>query len=91
MGIRRRNRPKKLAGKLKEIRSRLRIGQAEMAQKLQEVEKGIYPGMISRYEHGKLEPSLILILEYARLAGVSTDVLIDDELDLPGLRLKGRK
>ena len=31
----------------------------------------------------KREPLLPVLLAYARLAGVSTDVLIDDELDLP--------
>jgi hypothetical protein len=34
-------------------------------------------------ERGKREPPLKLLLAYARVAGVSTDVLIDDELDVP--------
>jgi transcriptional regulator with XRE-family HTH domain len=38
---------------------------------------------ISEYETGKGEPPLPVLLRYARLVGVSTDVLIDDELDLP--------
>lgn len=38
---------------------------------------------ISDYELGKNEPPLATILEYARAANVSTDVLIDDDLDLP--------
>ncbi len=38
---------------------------------------------ISKYERGVLEPPLHVLLRYARLAGFSTDVLIDDELDLP--------
>jgi len=29
------------------------------------------------------EPTMMLVLAYARLAGVSTDVLIDDKLKLP--------
>ena len=41
------------------------------------------PGTISRYETGRREPSLLVLLEYARLAGISTDVLIDDRLNLP--------
>lgn len=32
---------------------------------------------------GEREPSLIVLLRYARLAGVSMDVLADDGLDLP--------
>jgi transcriptional regulator with XRE-family HTH domain len=79
MGRGRRIQPRKLPGKLREIRSRLGIGQAEMARRLQDVDESVYPGMISRYEHGKVEPSLLVILEYARLAEVSTDVLIDDK------------
>jgi transcriptional regulator with XRE-family HTH domain len=50
-----------------------------MARRLQEADESVYPGMISRYEHGKVEPSLLVLLEYARVAGVSTDVLIDDK------------
>ena len=38
---------------------------------------------ISNYELGTGEPPLPVLLAYARLAGVSTDVLIDDESDLP--------
>jgi transcriptional regulator with XRE-family HTH domain len=83
MGRGRRIQPRKLRGKLREIRSRLGIGQVEMAHRLQNVDESVYPGMISRYEHGKVEPSLLVLLEYARLAGVSTDVLINDKLKLP--------
>ena len=83
MGTAKRNRPKELASKLREIRSRLGLGQVEMARRLEKVEPTIYPGMISRFEHGKVEPSLLVLLEYARLAGVSTDVLINDKLQLP--------
>jgi hypothetical protein len=38
---------------------------------------------ISGYEVGQREPSLLILLRYARVAGVPTEVLIDDELDLP--------
>jgi transcriptional regulator with XRE-family HTH domain len=38
---------------------------------------------ISKYETGKNEPPLTILLQYARLAGVPTEVLIDDDLDLP--------
>jgi len=38
---------------------------------------------ISEYELGKNEPPLPVLLAYARAANVSTDILIDDELDLP--------
>jgi hypothetical protein len=32
---------------------------------------------------GTREPSLPTLLKYARSVGISTDVLIDDEIDLP--------
>jgi len=38
---------------------------------------------ISKYELGRNEPPLMILLQYARVAGVPTEVLIDDELDLP--------
>jgi transcriptional regulator with XRE-family HTH domain len=41
------------------------------------------PGLISRVEQGKREPSLFMLLEYARIAGVPMEVLVDDEVDLP--------
>ena len=37
---------------------------------------------ISAFELGTREPPLPVLLAYARLAGISTDVLIDDELNL---------
>jgi transcriptional regulator with XRE-family HTH domain len=46
-------------------------------------EDDLWYTQISAYETGRREPPLIILLEYARVAGVSTDVLIDDELDLP--------
>jgi transcriptional regulator with XRE-family HTH domain len=38
---------------------------------------------ISEYESGKREPLLVILLRYARVAGVHMEVLADDELDLP--------
>jgi transcriptional regulator with XRE-family HTH domain len=39
--------------------------------------------VISAYEHGTREPNLLTLLHYARLAGVSMDILVDDKLNLP--------
>jgi transcriptional regulator with XRE-family HTH domain len=47
------------------------------------VEDLIEYNSISRYELNKNEPPLVILLEYARLANVYVDALIDDELDLP--------
>ena len=78
--------PKKLKDKLQQIRDLLAISQEEMVRQLRPFAAGapIYPGHISEFENGKREPSLLVLLAYAKLAGVSTDMLIDDELGLPG-------
>jgi transcriptional regulator with XRE-family HTH domain len=62
------------------IRQHLGVSQTEMAKLL---ELKIAYTVISGYERGKNEPDLIVLLKYARLAKVSTDVLIDDKLKLP--------
>jgi transcriptional regulator with XRE-family HTH domain len=56
-----------------------------MVQKLksQKANLTVYPGNISRFEQGLREPPLFVLLAYARVAGVSIDVLVDDDLDLP--------
>jgi len=75
-----RRKPKKLADKLLAIRERLGVSQTEMARLLDL--KQTYT-VVSSYETGRREPDLIVLLEYARLLGISTDVLIDDKLKLP--------
>ncbi|MFP5263374.1 MAG: helix-turn-helix domain-containing protein [Blastocatellia bacterium] len=83
MGQSRRQQPARLAGKLKEIRLKLELTQEQMAKHLHKVKAGLQSGHVSEYESGKREPLLIVLLAYARLAGISTDYLIDDKLDLP--------
>jgi len=56
--------------------------QAQMLIALK-LEKKVFASAISGYELGTREPSLPVLLRYARLAKVSTDVLIDDKLTLP--------
>lgn len=82
MGVRARQRPERLAEKLLQIRMSLGLSQSELLRRL-ELEDAISYKKISDYERGEREPSLIILLQYARAANVSTDVLIDDELDLP--------
>jgi len=43
---------------------------------------------ISDYELDKNEPSLLVLLEYARVAGVHLEDIVDDRLELPA-RLPG--
>lgn len=82
MGRSNRSRPKKLGAKLKLIRTRLGMTQPEMIEALNVKDEPLRPASISGYEKGKREPPLIVLLRYAKLAGVSTDVLIDDKLKL---------
>lgn len=77
-----RPRPERLAEKLQQVRLSLGLSQSEMLRRL-DAEDLIAYSQISQYETGKREPALIIILRYARLAGVPTEVLIDDDLDLP--------
>ena len=82
MGRKPRIKPKRLAEKLRRIREALGLSQTEMMYRLG-VEDLISYHQISRYETGKREPPLLILLQYARAVNVSTDVLIDDALDLP--------
>jgi transcriptional regulator with XRE-family HTH domain len=78
MGRQRRPVPKLLAPKLKRIRERLGVGQLEMSRLLSKTPIPPDGGTVSRFERGEREPNLFVIVAYARLAKVSTDVLIDD-------------
>ena len=89
MGKKARQKPKRLAEKLVQIRTALGLSQSEMLRRL-EAEDEIDYTAISKYELGRNEPSLIILLRYARVANVSTDVLIDDELNLPE-KLRARR
>ena len=82
MGVRARQRPERLAEKLLQVRVALGLSQSELLRRL-ELEDSISYKKISDYERGEREPSLIILLRYARAANVSTDILIDDALDLP--------
>jgi len=82
MGTRPRLRQKRLPGKLRAVRSALGLSQTEMLKRLG-VEKLLDYTRISEFERGKREPPLLVLLKYAEVAGVCTDVLIDDGKDLP--------
>lgn len=77
-----RQRPERLGEKLQQIRLAFGLSQSEMLRRL-DAEDLIAYSQISQYETGSREPTLIILLRYARFAGVPTEVLIDDALDLP--------
>lgn len=82
MGSAGRIKPKKLPGKLLAIRQYLCYTGQEMAAKLSNDEIKVQRTDIPRFEKGIREPSLIILLRYAKLISISTDDLIDDEIDL---------
>jgi transcriptional regulator with XRE-family HTH domain len=82
MGTKPRSKPERLAEKLLRIRTALGLSQTEMLKRLG-VEDLISYKQISKYETGVGEPTLVILLQYARVAGVQMETLADDDLDLP--------
>ena len=82
MGTNPRVRPKRLAEKLRYIRESLDLTQSELLRRL-DIEGLATQSKISEFESGKRDPSLLILLQYSRLAGVHMEVIADDEMDLP--------
>lgn len=83
MGKRSRPKPARLAEKLLQIRQAYDLSQNGMIRRLG-LADDLVQADVSAFELGTREPALPHLLRYARSAGVTVDVLIDDELDLPG-------
>lgn len=91
MGRSNRPRPKRLGEKLRQIRVSLNLTLEQMIERLDYKDSPIYPTNISAMERDEREPPLLLLLAYARLVRISTDVLIDDDIDLPKkLSIRGK-
>ena len=71
-----------LAEKLIRIRTALGLSQTELLRHL-DLTRYYHHTRISLWERGSREPPIKVLLKYARVAGISTDVLIDDDLELP--------
>lgn len=82
MGRSNRKTPSRLAEKLLNIRTALDLSQNEIIVRIG-FESELERTTISNFERGVREPSLMVLLAYANLAGVCLDVLANDELDLP--------
>ncbi len=82
MGHAPREKVRNLPKKLLLIRKHLRLSQNELVRSL-DFEGRLTREDISKFERGVREPSLITLLKYARAVAISTDVLIDDEVQLP--------
>ena len=82
MGTKPREKPERLAEKLLKIREAFGLSQTEMLYRLG-VEDLISYKQISKYETGLREPTLVILMRYARAAGVTMEALADDDIDLP--------
>ena len=82
MGRNPRRKPKRLAEKLTQVRKELDLSQNEMISRLGLADE-LRQSHISAFESGAREPSLFVLLRYARVAGVTMEALVDDTLDLP--------
>jgi transcriptional regulator with XRE-family HTH domain len=70
-----RSRPQRLAAKLLAIRQHLGISQIKLARL---IDPEMSHTRVSEYEIGRREPNLMVVLEYAKAAGVSIESVIDD-------------
>lgn len=83
MGSAKRVRPKRLGEKLLAIRNHFDCSLAGMAERLSNDALVVSRTAISSYELNDREPPLPVLLKYARVAGVTMEVLVDDKMDLP--------
>lgn len=79
-----RQKPARLAEKLKEVRDKLGLSQNGMIRRLGYVDE-LTQAEVSAFERGIRIPPIPVLLEYARAANVYVDALIDDAVDLPEL------
>jgi transcriptional regulator with XRE-family HTH domain len=82
MGRATREKPARLAEKLVQIRQPLGLSQDDIIRVMGLTER-LSSDDLSKCERGVREPSLPVLLRFARVAGVCLDALVDDELDLP--------
>ena len=75
-------RPERLAEKLVIIRDALGLSQNELIQRMG-LSDYLVREEISDFERAKRIPPLPVLLEYARVAGLYMDAIVDDKLDLP--------
>ena len=82
MGQASRAKPKRLPKKLLQIREALGLSQSALVEHLG-LTGQISRAKISEFERGEREPTLFVLLKYARVANVWMEMLVDDELELP--------
>lgn len=82
-----------LPEKLIAIREFLTLGEVEMAESLSSditsqcgQSRQLNPARISEYENGRLEPNLLVLVAYARLARVHLELIADDRFTIEEFR-----
>jgi len=83
MGYGKPERPKRLAEKILKIRTKLGLSQAGMANALERQGVKVDGSYVARYELELRVPGLLTVRAYAKIAGVSLEQIVDDELNLP--------
>lgn len=88
MGRQRRPRPRRLAAKLRQIRTSLGLTQEQMFERLGNTGTSLHAGHIGEFETDRREPNLLVILAYARVmsttgGGEFLEALLDDHMNLP--------
>src|SRR5690242_3043178 len=88
-----RNRPQLMPAKLLLIREHLQLDRAHMAEQLvSEIESHshrriqIKTHWIRNFELGRREPDLLIVNSYGRLANVSMELIVDDEVSAEAFR-----
>lgn len=82
MGRKARMKPERLSEKFLKIRLALGLAQSELLRRLG-FEDSMDYRRISEFERGTTEPHLAVVLQYARVAGLHMEDIVDDDLDLP--------
>ena len=82
MGTARTLRPKRLGEKLAAIRRRFKLSQSELIRKLGFGDL-LVREEVSSFERDVRVPPPLVLLEYARLAQIHVEVLLDDQVELP--------
>ena len=82
MGKNPRDRQAYVGTKMRQIREALELSQNGIVERLQLPPK-YNRKLISNYENDHRDPPLIVLLAYAREAGICLDVIADDEVELP--------
>ena len=78
-----RQRPDRLGEKLAAVRDKSGLSLADLATRLSDDNASVSRTDIYKFEIGQRDPSLIILLRYARFSKVKMEIFADDKLDLP--------